>query len=73
MDFWDWDSCWFQATIACIYPNSRSVYALFERHYMAHRTNLVVQTLSQILIMKHIEDLLQPFYSFFSHNPKKAQ
>ncbi len=37
-------------------------------HCMAHHTNLVVQTLFHIPIVKCIEELLQTLYSFFFHN-----
>jgi hypothetical protein len=40
-------------------------------HYMTHHTNLVVETLFQIPIVKHIKDLFKSFYSFFFHNPKR--
>jgi hypothetical protein len=40
-------------------------------HYTTHHTNLMVETLFQIPIVKHIKDLFKPFYSFFFHNPKK--
>jgi len=39
-------------------------------HCMAHRTNMVVQTLFQIPIVKSIKDLLQSLYSFFFHSLK---
>jgi hypothetical protein len=40
-------------------------------HCMAHCTNMVVQTLFQIPIVKSIKDLLQSLYSFFFHNLKR--
>jgi hypothetical protein len=40
-------------------------------HYMTHHTILVVETMFQIPIVKHIKDLLKSFYSFFFHNPKR--
>ncbi len=40
-------------------------------HYMAHRTNLAIQSLSQIFIMKCKKNLFQSFYSFFFHDLKK--
>jgi hypothetical protein len=39
-------------------------------HCMSHRTNLAVQTLSQVPLVMRIEELLQSLYSFFSHSPK---
>jgi hypothetical protein len=39
-------------------------------HCMAQHTNLVMQMLSHILVVKYIEDLLQSLYFFF-HSPKK--
>jgi hypothetical protein len=39
-------------------------------HCMAHRTNMVVQILFQIPIVKSIKDLLQSLYSFFFHSLK---
>jgi hypothetical protein len=38
---------------------------------MAHQTNLAVQGLSHLIIMKMIESLLSSFYTYFFHNPKK--
>ncbi len=40
-------------------------------HYMAHCTNLMMQTFFQILIVKCIKDLFQCLYSFFFHKPKR--
>ncbi len=37
---------------------------------MSHRTNLVVQTLSHLLVVFCIESLLQSIYVFFFHSPK---
>jgi hypothetical protein len=34
-------------------------------HYMAHHTNLVMQILFHILVVKCIKDLLQSLYSYF--------
>jgi hypothetical protein len=42
-------------------------------HCMSHRTNLAVQTLSQVPLVARIEDMLQSLYSFFSHSPKRNQ
>jgi hypothetical protein len=42
-------------------------------HCMSHRTNLAVQTLSQVPLVMRIEELLQSLYSFFSHSPKRNQ
>jgi hypothetical protein len=39
-------------------------------HCMAQHTNLAMQMLSHILVVKCIEDLLQSFFYFF-HSPKK--
>lgn len=38
---------------------------------MTHRTNLVVQTLSEFEVVKHVEDLLAAMYSYFSSSPKR--
>jgi hypothetical protein len=40
-------------------------------HFMVHGTNLVIQILSNLFLVFHIEGLLQSLYSFLSHNPKK--
>jgi hypothetical protein len=40
-------------------------------HYMAHRTNLVVQALSHLQIVNKIECLFQTLYNYFSKSPKK--
>jgi hypothetical protein len=42
-------------------------------HCMSHRTNLTIQTLSQVPLVMRIEELLQSLYSFFSHSPKQNQ
>jgi hypothetical protein len=42
-------------------------------HCMSYRTNLVVQTLSQVSLVTRIEELLQGLYSFFSHSLKRNQ
>jgi hypothetical protein len=41
------------------------------QHYMAHRTNLVVQALSNLLMVVKLEKLLQSLYSYFSSSPKQ--
>ncbi len=38
---------------------------------MVHRTNLVVQTLSNLPLVSCIENLLQYLYGYFSHSPKR--
>jgi hypothetical protein len=38
---------------------------------MAHRINLVVQTLPGLPLVVQIESLLQCLYSYFAHSPKK--
>jgi len=40
-------------------------------HCMAHYTNLTIQSLSQIFIMKCKKNLFQSFYSFFFHNLRR--
>jgi hypothetical protein len=40
-------------------------------HFMAHGTNLTMQTLSNLSLASHIDGHLQSLYYFFSHNPKK--
>jgi hypothetical protein len=37
---------------------------------MAHHMNLVVQTLTTIPLVKHIESLLQTLHAYFAHSPK---
>jgi hypothetical protein len=39
-------------------------------HYMAHRTNLVVQSLTTITMVFKLEDILQTLYGYFSTSPK---
>jgi hypothetical protein len=41
------------------------------QHYMAHRTTLVVQALSNLLMVVKLEKLLQSLYSYFSSSPKQ--
>jgi hypothetical protein len=38
---------------------------------MAHRTNLAIQTFSNVPLLFHIENLLQCLYGYFNHNPKR--
>jgi hypothetical protein len=38
---------------------------------MVHRTNLVVQTFSNLPLVFRIESLLQCIYVYFSHSPKR--
>ncbi len=38
-------------------------------HCMAHRTNLVVQTLSALSLVSKIESLLASMYNYFVHSP----
>ncbi len=40
-------------------------------HYMAHRTNLMVQTLSHLQMGNEIEGLLQTLYNYFSKSLKR--
>jgi len=40
-------------------------------HYMAHQTNLTMQTLSNLPLVSCIESLLQCIYVYFSHRPKR--
>jgi hypothetical protein len=46
---------------------------VYGMHCMSHRTNLAVQTLSQVPLVMRIEELLLSLYSFFSHSRKKNQ
>lgn len=39
-------------------------------HYMAHCTNLVVQTFNSLSLVSRIEFLLVSMYNYFHHNPK---
>jgi hypothetical protein len=41
-------------------------------HCMTHHTNLVVQTLSEFEVVKHVEDILAALYSYFSSSPKRS-
>jgi len=38
---------------------------------MAHQTTLVIQTLSNLPLVSHIENLLQCLYGYFNHSPKR--
>jgi len=40
-------------------------------HCMAHWSNLVVQTLSNLPLVFCIENLLQYLYGYFNHSPKR--
>ena len=40
-------------------------------HWMAHQTNIDVQTLSNFEVVRHVEDLLAALYSYFSSSPKR--
>jgi hypothetical protein len=40
-------------------------------HCMAHYINLVVQTLSGLILVVQIDSLLQCLYFYFAHSPKK--
>ncbi len=39
-------------------------------HYMAHCTNLVVQTFNSLSLVSKIEFLFASMYNYFFHNPK---
>ncbi len=39
-------------------------------HCAAHQTNLVVQSLSSMLMVSKLENLLQSLYGYFSSSPK---
>ncbi len=41
-------------------------------HYMAHRTNLAMQTLSRLPLMIRLENLLQTLHFYFAHSLKKT-
>ncbi len=47
-----------------------SLYMMVQ-HYMAHRTNLVVQSLSNLHLVAKLKDLLQSLYSYFSNSLKQ--
>ncbi len=36
-------------------------------HYMAHHTNLAMQTLLRLILESYHENLLQTFHSYFAH------
>jgi hypothetical protein len=40
-------------------------------HYMAHKCNLVTQTLSKLPLVIKIEMLLQSMYVYLTHSPKR--
>jgi hypothetical protein len=42
-------------------------------HCMSHHTNLVIQILFKMSIVKKIEDVLQSLYAYFFHSPKITQ
>jgi hypothetical protein len=42
-------------------------------YWMNHRTNLVIQSLFQMSIVKNIEDVLQSLYVYIFHSPKITQ
>jgi hypothetical protein len=42
-------------------------------HCFAHRTNLVVITLSNVLLLHRLEDYLTKHVFFFPHNPNVLQ
>jgi hypothetical protein len=42
-------------------------------HCMSHYTNLIVQTLFRMGIVKKVENVLQSLYAYYFHNPKKTQ
>jgi hypothetical protein len=39
-------------------------------HYMAHCTNLIIQTLNGLTLVAKIETLLASMYNFFAHSLK---
>jgi hypothetical protein len=49
---------------------SKALY-LFGVHCMAHRTNLAVEPLSNLLVVSKIESLCKYIHSYFSHSPKR--
>jgi hypothetical protein len=40
-------------------------------HCVAHQTNLVVQTLSKLLLVSKIEIMLQSIYTYYYLSPKR--
>ncbi len=40
---------------------------------MSHHNNLALQTFSKMAIMGKIENVLQSFYDYFFHRPKRTQ
>jgi hypothetical protein len=42
-------------------------------HCMNHDTNLVIQTLSRMGIVRKIEDVLENLYTYFSHSPNNPR
>jgi hypothetical protein len=43
---------------------------LIEIHYMAHKTNLVIQNFSIIPMVSKLKELLKTLYGYFSSSPK---
>jgi hypothetical protein len=40
---------------------------------MSHHTNLVIQTVFKLSIVKKIENVLQSLYAYFFRSPKRTQ
>jgi hypothetical protein len=40
-------------------------------HYMAHKTNLVVQILSKLNMVFRLKSLFQALHAYFSKSPKR--
>jgi hypothetical protein len=40
-------------------------------HYVTHRTNLAMQTLSKLPLVIWLENMLQTLHSYFAHSPKR--
>jgi len=63
----------FQNTKSNVTKQIQDDYAPFSTgvHCMAHQTNLAMQTLSAIPLVKCIESLLQTLHAYFAHFPKR--
>ncbi len=49
----------------------RAIFHSIGVHCMAHHINLAVQTLSKLLLVMHLENLLQCLFSYLLHSPKR--
>jgi hypothetical protein len=73
MSFWTNHINVFQNTKSGVTKQIQDDYAPFfiSVHCMAHHTNLTMQILFAILLVKCIESLLQTLHAYFAHFPKR--